>query len=142
MITLELWTIWIWIWIHTHPGNTTSFMPRTDLHQLAVMMNSAPNAVSFVYSSMHMTCPAYTTTPLGMKVLRECPERNLISLLTHDLHDSETLYRKAYNIKFVPRTISLIDLRSTSRPMQQGSVTRQMSENLNKQSSVRRTFKR
>ena len=128
--------------IHTHPGNTTSFMSSTDLHQLAFMMNSAPNAVSFVYSPMHMTCPAYTITPLGMEVLRECPEKNSDGLHTHDPHESETLYRKAKNIKYVPRTISLIDLRTTSRPVRQGSVTRQMSQNLNQQSSVRRTFKR
>ena len=123
--------------IHTHPGNTTSFMSSTDLHQLAVMMNTAPNAVSFVYSPMHITCPANTITPLGMQILRECPEINSDSLHTHDPHESETLYRKAKNIKFVPRTISLIDLMTTSRPVRQGSVTRQMSQNLNKQSSVR-----
>ena len=117
-------------------------MSSTDLHQLAMMMNTAPNAVSFVYSPMHMTCPAYTITPLGMEVLRECPEKNSDGLHTHDPHESETLYRKAKNIKYVPRTISLIDLRTISRPVRQGSVTRQMSQNLNQQSSVRRTFKR
>ena len=81
--------------IHTHPGNTTSFMSSTDLHQLAFMMNSAPNAVSFVYSPMHMTCPAYTIksvqketltvyTPMTHTNLKPCTVKQKMSSLSQE----------------------------------------------------------
>ena len=128
--------------IHTHPGNTTSFLSSTDMHQLDLISRSDPSAVSFVYSPRYTTNPAFTLTEVGKQILNICPDKASNVLHQHPGIESEEMYKLADNIEFTNKKIRVLDLRSAPTRGRQGSRTRQQSKEILRQTSTRRTFNR